>query len=203
MGRRQTKQNESSQSTPSTFVGPVAGPINNAAQPNLLQTRPFSTAPTTAVPQPEIAQSEIDQTQTSQTQTPHSQPTSSNFSFADVGILQPKMTVGTPNDPLEQEADTVARQVVNRIHGSAPTPPNGNPDAKPAVQRSPLNITRIPSEPQIPSPVQRPPLQRHGGIVSGEVNSGFESQISQTRGSGSPLQPQLRGQMESAMGANR
>ena len=67
----------------------------DAASQSGLASRPFAT--------PESAQLAEQQTQ------------SSSFSFVDIGIVQPKMTVGTPNDPLEQEADTVARQVVDQI----------------------------------------------------------------------------------------
>jgi len=150
----------------------------DAASQSGLASRPFAT--------PESAQQAEQQTQ------------SSSFSFVDIGIVQPKMTVGTPNDPLEQEADTVARQVVDQMHSSSSSLPNDTPNEQLTgnIQRTPLGITRI------PSPLQRAPLQRSGGIVSGEVNSDFESQIGQTRGSGSTLQPQLRGQMESAMGAS-
>jgi len=34
--------------------------------------------------------------------------------------IQAKLTIGEPNDVYEQEADTVARQVVDKIH--SPTP---------------------------------------------------------------------------------
>ncbi|MFH7243422.1 MAG: DUF4157 domain-containing protein [Spirulina sp.] len=40
--------------------------------------------------------------------------------------LQPKLTIGAPNDKYEQEADRVAAQVVQRIHAPTANPPNEN-----------------------------------------------------------------------------
>ena len=40
--------------------------------------------------------------------------------------LQPKLTIGAPNDPYEQEADRVAAQVVQRIHSPAANLPTEN-----------------------------------------------------------------------------
>ncbi|MBN3922114.1 C2 family cysteine protease [Nostoc sp. NMS4] len=37
-------------------------------------------------------------------------------------VIQAKLTIGQPGDKYEQEADTVARQVVQRLHAPMPTP---------------------------------------------------------------------------------
>ncbi|MBT9315964.1 eCIS core domain-containing protein [Leptothoe spongobia] len=150
---------------------------------NALQTRPFASQPATEP-----------------TQLDGQTPQSLSFSFADIDIVQPKVTIGTPNDPLEKEADAVAHQVVDHINAGPLTPVPTPPSAPPGnpIQRSPLSsTTRL-----VPDPLLQVPVQRQGGIVSGEASSDFESQLNHTRGGGSPLQPQLQSQMESAMGAN-
>ncbi|MEO0868745.1 MAG: DUF4157 domain-containing protein, partial [Cyanobacteria bacterium J06642_11] len=101
--------------------------------------------------------------------------------------VQPKLTIGEPNDKYEQEADRVAGKVVQRINsGQGETQNSIKEDSD--VQRS-------------VAPVMRKP-QRNGGIVSGRANDEFESQLHQSRGGGSPLESKLRGKLESAMGAD-
>jgi len=101
--------------------------------------------------------------------------------------IQAKLSLGQPGDKYEQEADAVARQVVNKIN----TPPT-----QPSVQRqsksggiSELNIT----------------LMRHseGGVGGGSsVTPDVEQNIQQSRGSGQPLDASVREPMEQAFGAD-
>lgn len=111
--------------------------------------------------------------------TPPPPPTSNSF-------IQAKLTIGQPNDLYEQEADRVAKSVIHQIN---------NPQT---AQRQD-EIQRIPL---VNSPMMRLPIQRKGGIIAGPANRRFESQLNQSRRGGSPLEPGLRSQMESAMGAN-
>ncbi len=82
--------------------------------------------------------------------------------------LQPKLTIGAPNDPYEQEADRVADQVVQQIHApaidfsQAPALMHPAPSAasrEPPIQ--PLSLQRG-SLPEVededpPSPTRLPP----------------------------------------------
>lgn len=101
--------------------------------------------------------------------------------------IQAKLSLGQPGDKYEQEADAVARQVVNKIS----TPPT-----QPSVQRqsqsggtSQLNIT----------------LMRHseGGVGGGSsVTPEVEQNIQQSRGSGQPLDASVREPMQQAFGTD-
>ncbi|MCT7967805.1 DUF4157 domain-containing protein [Laspinema sp. D1] len=93
--------------------------------------------------------------------------------------IQAKLTVGAAGDKYEQEADRVARQVVNRIHA-------------PQVN---LNSSQS-------NPVQRKiSIQAFGG-EGGDVSSEWESELNRARGGGQPLSPSLREPMEREFGAD-
>jgi hypothetical protein len=101
--------------------------------------------------------------------------------------VQAKLTVGEPGDKYEQEADAVARTVVEKINA---------PTTEPSVQRqsevggaSELNIT----------------VMRHSksGVSGGEsVTVDVEQGIQQARGGGQRLDESVRGPMEGAFGAD-
>ncbi len=114
---------------------------------------------------------------------------STNFNFADISVLQPKLTIGKPNDPYEQEADRVASQVVQKIHTVQAATSDDRDDT---VQRRAFNVNTVGFR----------PVQRDGGIISGAASNQFESQLNQARSGGSSLEPTLQGQLESAMGAD-
>ncbi|MCT7981353.1 eCIS core domain-containing protein [Laspinema olomoucense] len=93
--------------------------------------------------------------------------------------IQAKLTVGAAGDKYEQEADRVARQVVNRIQA-----PQVN------FQSSESN------------PVQRKiSIQAFGG-EGGDVSSEWECELNRARGGGQPLSPSLREPMEREFGAD-
>lgn len=95
--------------------------------------------------------------------------------------IQGKLNIGEPNDKYEQEADRVASEVVQRIQ-------NG-------TIAQPLDDNTI-------SPIRRSPVQRDNGIISGSASNEFENQLNQARQGGRSLEPDVRGQMESAIGAD-
>ena len=88
--------------------------------------------------------------------------------------IQAKLTVGPANDQFEQEADRIAKQVVQRTT-VAPT-----------------------SEEEAPLMVQRKPVGAGGGPASPEMTA----QIDQARSGGQALAPEVQGRMESAFGAD-
>lgn len=106
-----------------------------------------------------------------------------SFDFANVSV-QPKLTIGEPNDRYEQEADRVASDVVKQINSG------GTVESKDVDQQGLI------------SQVTSMPVQRDGGLDSGPVSSTFESQLNNSRGGGSSLNATLRDKLESAMGAD-
>ncbi|MGB0562715.1 MAG: eCIS core domain-containing protein [Spirulinaceae cyanobacterium] len=106
--------------------------------------------------------------------------------------VQAQLTVGEPNDKYEQEADRVAKAVVQRIHTGRQ--PQTNPED--SVQRSPDAL---------PQPVPISPLvQRQGPMTlnGGEAASELESSLNQAKGGGQSLEPGLQRSMGQAMGAD-
>ncbi|NEQ55647.1 MAG: DUF4157 domain-containing protein, partial [Leptolyngbya sp. SIO3F4] len=100
--------------------------------------------------------------------------------------IQAKLTIGQPNDRYEQEADNVAKTVVQQINN-----PSINQQEH-EVQRAPLAINAI----------RRLPLQRQGSIPVGTASDEFENNLNRARSGGSSLAPKVKSQMESAMGAD-
>ncbi|NEO45319.1 MAG: DUF4157 domain-containing protein [Moorea sp. SIO4A3] len=93
--------------------------------------------------------------------------------------LQAKLTIGLPGDKYEQEADRVARQVVQQIN----SPQKGN------------NEGEVKGKPQ--HEIQRKALT--GGIKA-PIN--LEGGIKEARGRGKPLSETIRHPLEQAMGAD-
>ena len=114
------------------------------------------------------------------------------FSFA-----QMKLAIGRPNDRFEQEADTVADQVVAQ--------PKRQDSLAAGIQTKPLDkmISRLSSSPATAvSPKQ---LQRH--VQRQENNAATASddvagRLSSRRGGGNTLDENTRGEMESSFGAD-
>jgi len=125
--------------------------------------------------------------------------------------IQAKLTIGEPNDKYEQEADRVARQVVDKIH--SPTPET--------VQREEMgdeDEVRLKSDARSGGKVEAgvgvtgvrmSPIE--GVRVNRKVNSEGETQeasaqleasIQGKRGSGQPLDESVKEPMEGAFGAD-
>lgn len=166
--------------------------------PDPFQPRPFGPTP---------------EAQTPEVQTPAPNGPISGSSFHTLSIqapsstsrqpIQPKFTIGTPGDKYEQEADRVANQVVQPIH--APSANQAHPSQ--AIQR-----LAMPDEDELQ---RSPSLQRNTleedelqmrptpeAVAGGPASDSLESAISQARGSGQALDPNLKQQMGQAMGAD-
>ncbi|HBB35198.1 MAG TPA: hypothetical protein DC064_26255 [Cyanobacteria bacterium UBA9273] len=120
------------------------------------------------------------------------------MSVAGSGI-QTKLTVGTPGDPYEQEADRVAAQVVSMSVA---------PDNLPQVQR--FELEDNPFHSWMSAPVMTPVVQRQldeqvqmsaliqrtfqGGETEASVD--LESRLNASKAGGSPLSEEARGFME-------
>ena len=105
------------------------------------------------------------------------------------GVVQTKLTIGEANDRYEQEADRVAKDVVQRIHSSGSTA-----DAK--GQHSPHNKRSF-------------SIQRHSTLgnssekpISGAPPPAFENRMNRAKTGGRNLTPGLQQKMGNAMGAD-
>ena len=118
-------------------------------------------------------------------------PPFSGIQLADEShIIQPKLTIGQPNDRYEREADAVAEQVMQRIS-------LGN---TPDVQ---AKCTSCEEEDRIQRKENgRMPISSISGGLEGGIQapSGFSEQLNQAKGGGQPLPTDIRMEMEGAFG---
>jgi hypothetical protein len=135
----------------------------------------------------------------------HAQPFFSKGSTHS-GVVQTKLNIGQPGDHYEREADHMADKVVQRL--STPS----------ALQAKPLGtVTPIRKKPIFESEAESPEqIQKCAACEqeekqvqkkpdgSGQQNASpqIESSLNASKGSGSPLPDQTRGQMESSFGAD-
>ena len=118
------------------------------------------------------------------------QPNAPHYSLRTISLaVQPKLTIGQPNDKYEQEADRVAETVVQRINapqfsatGFNNPDPNTTGNGKPKLQLKPI-------------------FQRRSAI-EGEATPDLESSINRARGGGQTLDGGLQRKMGQAMGAD-
>ncbi|MBE9079210.1 hypothetical protein IQ241_18215 [Romeria aff. gracilis LEGE 07310] len=122
--------------------------------------------------------------------------------------VQPKLTIGAPNDLYEQEADRVASQVVEQIHAPATAQStlgelvqqqeeDEELQAKQSIsdlQRSPFALTDEPEEKPEAADLQAKSTLQHG-IAVGEASTDLASAINSARGGGQPLDASLQGAM--------
>lgn len=144
-----------------------------------------SKLPSTAMTHNHLQQKRSQTIQENETTAATPSPAHSSFDFAGLAV-QPKLTVGAPNDKYEQEADKVAAQVVKQIN----TP---QPSSTQDIQRE---------TPQEEEELQMKPMLQRMGYEGGDVSSDIESSIQGARGGGSALEPRLQDQMGQAMGAD-
>ena len=103
---------------------------------------------------------------------------------------QAKLTIGEPNDKYEQEADRVARDVVQRINSPVSETPQQD-----SVQRESTEETE--EELQM-----KPILQRVRAVGGEDAPSDIETGINRAKGGGQPLDTGLQRSMGQAMGAD-
>ena len=96
-------------------------------------------------------------------------------------VVQAKLSIGKPDDKYEQEADNVAKDVVQRINSTGiANVVNPRNSGKPIIQRKTHGITPI----------------------SGDSSVNFQNNLNRAKGGGQPLAPNLQQQMGTAMGAD-
>lgn len=107
--------------------------------------------------------------------------------------IQAKLEVGQPDDKYEQEADSVADKVVQRLSKSStaddPSVADGKSDT--TIQRKCAACE-----------AEGENIQRKSSNTEGGTPSNIESQLNSSKGGGSPLPDNTRTSMESAMGAD-
>jgi hypothetical protein len=121
-----------------------------------------------------------------------------DVSAAPLGAIQPKLTVGAPDDKYEAEADRVAGQVMrlpdSAIQRVTPEEEEDKIQAKPDIQR----VTPEDDEDKIQT---KPDVQRKAE-GSFDAGAAAESRIAARRGGGSPLPDSTRAFMEPRFGAD-
>lgn len=168
---------------------------------DLKPQQPASTQnPSNILPSPRSFAEQNPQTETTQAEDAQIEtetvvsPKLATFSFSNVNVVnpaatggppvQPKLTIGKPNNPFEQEADKVAEQVIQRIHS-------------PRISQDGLGLQRT-----VTPQVSQLSIQRQSTIPVGPASNEFEQSLNQARHGGSPLGPTIQTKMESAMGAD-
>lgn len=100
--------------------------------------------------------------------------------------IQPQLTIGQVGDKYEQEADAVAKQVVQRLQAPSPPPQTAiqqqNESGKPAI----ADVT----------------ILRKAAAPPTEASTDIEQRIQRNRGQGIPIADQVRTPIEQAFGAD-
>ncbi len=123
-------------------------------------------------------------------------------------VVQPKLTIGRPNDKYEQEADRVAAQVVRQINHPAPkSMAQGGmvqgKEEESGLRMKPMpTISEIEAMPEEGEMRKKPMVQRREAIGGGEASAELSGEINRARGGGKPLDPGLQLAMGQAMGAD-
>jgi hypothetical protein len=124
--------------------------------------------------------------------------------------IQLKVVVGQPGDKYEQEADSVAAQVMSMSvppTNSVPIQRQGEEEEQePLVQRSSLADSITPlvqrqTEEQ-EEPLQAKSLLQRAGNGNADAGSNVESQLNSSKGGGSPLPDEVRSFMEPRFGVD-
>ena len=173
-----------------------------------VRSRPF------AVPaQPETSQAEPPDLQTQLETASRLGHSFSKISASTPAIIQPKLTIGAPDDKYEQEADRVAAQVVQQIQAPAPSQTVNDQ----AVQRvDDLNDDNDLQRSSVTETIQRvgdlddddddlqmkPTVQRATADGAMAAPAELETAIQRSRGSGQPLAESIREPMEQAFSAD-
>jgi HNH/Endo VII superfamily nuclease toxin with a HHH motif/Domain of unknown function (DUF4157) len=110
--------------------------------------------------------------------------------------IQAKLTVGAPNDTYEQEADTMADKVVQRLSNSETVQRSTPPISMAKPEGAKLQMKCMDCEEEDRKHLQR---KENGAI---DASPSIESRLSATKGGGSPLQNNTRSDMESSFGAD-
>lgn len=140
-------------------------------------------------------------------------PSSDRLQQLDTGVmqtlnLQAKLAIGAPGDQYEQEADTVAAQVVDQINApqtiQQPIQRQDMPEEEDEkLQMKPLGgIIQRQETPEEDEKLQMKPLVQRSTETATPASASLEASIGSARGQGQPLGDNVRGSMEQAFGAD-
>src|SRR4028119_944691 len=117
-------------------------------------------------------------------------------------VLQRKLTIGASNDPLERQADRTAAEVM-RMPDPAAQRERLSEDGKQTVQTKPIAISSVngASLQQKCSECEQEQVPR-AGKGTAEAGRAIESQLSSSKGGGSPLSDNVRSFMEPRFGTD-
>lgn len=121
------------------------------------------------------------------------QQTSPNQSFFNNHNVQPKLTVGQPNDKYEQEADQVAEQVVQGFYENQESIPSPKPSGISSLQRKPIFESEQES-------AGDETLQTKSDSTSPTVSPSVQNNLDSSKGRGKKLSPKSKTHMEQAFG---
>ncbi len=122
--------------------------------------------------------------------------------------VQPKLTVGQPNDQYEQEADHVAEQVMNMASPATPNIQQQTEEEQEEVQAKPLVETITPIVQRQEALQEDEPIQAKCESCEGEeqvqrspngvpqVQADLEGRLNASKGGGNPLPDEVRSFME-------
>ncbi|MCB8942754.1 MAG: DUF4157 domain-containing protein [Ardenticatenaceae bacterium] len=108
-------------------------------------------------------------------------------------FVQTKLTLGPVGDKYEQEADSVAKQVVNTINQPTPAPVQRQEDEDEEVMTK--RVQRQEDEEMVQMETADPSQTQ-------TISPGIETHIENQRGGGQPLAKEVRAPMEQAFGAD-
>ncbi|BAY40197.1 hypothetical protein NIES2111_45800 [Nostoc sp. NIES-2111] len=119
---------------------------------------------------------------------------------------QAKLTISQPGDFYEQQADSVAQQVLQRMAQSTNRQSiqrQQAPEEEEQLQMKPLDINTLQRQemPQEEELQMKPIAQRQGGGVIAATPD-LETSINQAKGGGQPMADNIRKPMEQAFGAD-
>lgn len=170
------------------------------------------------------ARSFVDKATSAETTIAPKRASTAPFSFSDVSVVdtasgspvQTKLSIGEPGDKYEQEADSVARQVVQQIN--SPQAAQRDEDIQRATDSSLIQaksaggpakdkyeeeadkMAKRKIDPSVS--IMRLPLQRQSSIPVGPASNEFEQGLNRARSGGSSMDPKVQTKMESAMSAD-
>ncbi len=122
-------------------------------------------------------------------------------------FIQAKLTLGPAGDKYEQEADSIAKQVIGNLNSSQPQVVQRQEEeemmAKP-IQRQEEEEMQLKPISAIQRQEEEELMAKVGGdaLAGGPVPADIESEIQSARGGGQPMADGVRGLMEQAFGAD-
>lgn len=115
--------------------------------------------------------------------------------------IQTKLTMGTPGDRYEQEADQVAAQVVNDIYQTSP-PTDAPHTSDKGLAIAPDTIQRLAPEEEDELQLKTVQIQGKNAEGTPEPSDEFQQTLNRAKGGGSSLDSSFRAEVEPRMGAD-